>query len=170
MDTPIDRVKPQNIAFLLSAHGVRDKLLQTWLKYTAGVNRRKILLFYYAATAIFVGLDYVFDVNVRLAFLEHHPGLRAGYYVILLACFAAALLQPRWTLLIGIVESLVTLVGLILNMALRTMVVTDAMIETGAGLVTPAEIVNFIISGGIAYISWTQGLQAFFGGRGRTGS
>lgn len=133
------------------------------------MNRRRILLLYYAGTAVFLGLDYVLSINVRLAFLENQPGLRAGYYAILFACFATALLRPGWTVVIGAVESLLTLVGLVFNMALRTLVVTDAMIETGAGLVTPAEIANFIISGGIAYISWTHGLQAFFGRGGRTG-
>jgi len=127
------------------------------------VNRRHVLLLYYAGTAVFLVLDYALDINVRLAFLESRPGLRIGYYAILIACFAAAILRPGWILVIGAVESLVTLVGLIFGMALRTMVVTDAMIETGAGLVTPAEIANFMIAGGIAYISWSRGLQALFG-------
>lgn len=124
------------------------------------MNRRSILLIYYAGTAIFLLLDYVLGLNVRLAFLENHPLLKAIYYGILFACLGGAILRPDWTLVIGAVESLVTLVGLIFSMALRTMVVTDAMIETGAGVVTPAEIVNFIISGGIAYISWMRGLRA----------
>ena len=127
------------------------------------MNRRNILLVYYAGTAIFLVLDYVFSINVRVAFLEDYPGLRAGYYTLLFACFAAVILRPGWTLAIGALESLVTLVGLIFSMALRTLVVTDAMIETGTGLVSTAEIVNFIISGGIAYISWTRALQALFG-------
>ena len=45
-------------------------------------------------------------------------------------------------------------------MALRSMVVTDAMIETGAGFVTMSEIINFIIAGGAAYISYVQGLKS----------
>jgi len=127
------------------------------------VNRRNVLLIYYAGTAVFLVLDYVLSLNVRLAFLEDQPVLKALYYGILFACLGVALLRPDWTLVIGAVESLVTLLGLIFNMALRTMIVTDAMIETGAGIVTTAEIVNFIIAGGIAYLSWMRGLQALGG-------
>ena len=128
---------------------------------------RRILLIYYAGTALFLVLDYVLSLNVRLAFLEGQPVLKALYYGVLLACLIAVIMRPSWSLAIGAVESLVTLVGLIFNMALRTMVVTDAMIETGAGVVTPQEIVNFVLAGGIAYISWMRGMQALTGQPGR---
>ena len=61
---------------------------------------------------------------------------------------------------VGVVESLATLVALIINMALRSMIVTDAMLETGAGFVTMPEIVNFLIAGGAAYVSWVRGVNA----------
>lgn len=121
---------------------------------------RNILLAYYAATAVFVSLDYGFDINVRAAFLEGTPGLRAAYYVVLFGCFALMLWRPAWTTLIGVIESGTTLIALIVNMALRSMVVTDAMLETGAGVVTMPEVVNFIIAGGAAYVSYLQGINA----------
>ena len=124
---------------------------------------RGILLVYYAGTALFLVLDYVLGLNVRLAFLDTQPLGKALYYGVLLACLVAVILRPGWALAIGAVESLVTLVGLIFNMALRSMIVTDAMIETGAGVVTPEEIVNFLLAGGVAYASWTRGMQALAG-------
>jgi len=45
-------------------------------------------------------------------------------------------------------------------MPLRSMVVTDAMLETGTGFVTLPEIINFIIVGGAAYVSYQQGAKA----------
>ena len=126
---------------------------------------RRILLVYYAGTAVFLVLDYVLSLNVRLAFLESLPTVKALYYGVLLACLVALILRPGWTLLIGAVESLVTLVGLIFNMALRSMIVTDAMIETGAGIVTTQEIVNFLLAGGAAYFSWARGMRALMGGK-----
>lgn len=121
---------------------------------------RNILRAYYAATALFVVLDFVFDVNVRAAFLESTPGLRIAFYAVLFACFALTILRPAWTTLIGTVESLVTLSALIINMATRSILVTDAMIETGARFVTVPEIVNFVIAGGAAYVSYVQGLNS----------
>lgn len=120
---------------------------------------RKILIVYYAATAIFVSLDYGFGFNVRAAFLENAPGLRVGFYLVLFACFALVVWRPQWATLIGTVESLATLIALIINMALRSMVVTDAMLESGTGFVTMPEIVNFMIAGGAAYVSYIQGFK-----------
>ncbi len=122
--------------------------------------RSNILIIYYAATAVFLTLDYGFGINLRAAFLEYVPGLRMGYYLVLFACLGLMLWRPQWSTIIGVVESLATLVALIFNMALRSMVVTDAMLETGTGFVTMPEIVNFIIVGGAAYVSYVQGAKA----------
>jgi len=126
---------------------------------------RKILVVYYAATVLFVSLDFGFGVNVRVAFLDSEPGLRLGYYLVCFACLALVLWQPAWTTLVGVVESLATIVALIFNIALRSMIVTDAMLETGTGFVTMPEIINFIIAGGAAYTSWIQGLNVLVGRR-----
>lgn len=120
---------------------------------------RNILRIYYAATALFVALDFGLGINVRVAFLDTAPGLRVGFYLVLFACFALMIWRPQWTTIIGAVESLATLIALIINMALRSMVVTDAMLETGSGFVTMPEIFNFIIVGGAAYVSYMQGIR-----------
>lgn len=124
---------------------------------------RKMLLGYYAATVVFLLLDYVAGINVRVAFLETAPALRAGFYGILFVCLALILWRPQWADVIGTVESLVTLIALIINMAMRSMVVTDAMLDTGTGFVTIAEIFNFLISGSVAYFVWARGMQSVFG-------
>ena len=120
---------------------------------------RNTLTIYYAATALFVSLDYGFGINIRAAFLENMPGLRLGFYVMLFACLALIIWRPQWSTFIGTVESLGTLIALIVSMALRSMVVTDAMIESGTGFVTMQEIVNFLVVGAAAYISYTQGVR-----------
>jgi len=122
--------------------------------------RSNILIIYYAATAAFLTLDYGFGINLRAAFLENMPGLRMGYYAVLFACFALILWRPGWATFVGVIESLATLIALIFNMALRSVVVTDEMLETGTGFVTMPEIVNFIIVGGAAYVSYMQGAKA----------
>jgi len=119
----------------------------------------RILVLYYAATAIFLLLDYVVGLNLRLAFLESWPVGRAAYYVFCFLCLALMIWRPAWTTLIGAFESLVTLVALIFSMAIRTLVVTDQMIETGTGFVTIEEIVNFMLAGSIAYLAWIKGIS-----------
>jgi hypothetical protein len=131
---------------------------------------RRLLVFYYVATVVFLMLDYGFSVNVRVAALEAYPNLRAGYYLVILACLGVMLWRPSWATAIGVVESLATLIALIMNMALRSMIVTDQMLETGIGFVTTAEIVNFVISGSIAWFSWQRGMTALFGKEPHRGS
>ncbi len=115
---------------------------------------------YYAATILFLLLDFVLGVNVRVAFLEPFAMARLAYYLVCFVLFALMLWRPDWALLIGTIESLVAVVALTFSMALRVMIVTDEMIETGVGFVTTEEIFNYLIVGGIAYFSWAQGVKS----------
>lgn len=127
------------------------------------MNVSRILPWYYAGTALFLLLDYGLGVNVRLAFLEPFPAARLAYYGICFVCLALMLWRPGWTTLIGTFESLVTLVALIFGMAVRVMIPNDAIFEESAQFVTPEEIINFIISGSMAYLAWLKGLKQLIG-------
>lgn len=123
----------------------------------------RLLKLYYAGTAAFLMLDFGFDINVRVAFLDAWPLWRIAYYGACFGLLAAIVWRPRWAELLGVVESLITLTALILSMAVRVMVVSSDMIESGAGFVTPQQIVNFMISGGVAWLSWHRGMLALAG-------
>ena len=134
--------------------------------YEEGViNDRKrsaagnVLLLYYAATAVFLILDFAAGLNVRLSFLEPYPEARLAYYGICFFCLGMMIWRPAWTELIGAFESLLTLIALIFGMGMRTLVPTDGMLESASGLVTPQEIINFVLSGSIAYIAWRHGIS-----------
>ena len=129
------------------------------VKLPAHTDSSRILVLYYAATVVFVVLDFAFGFNIRLAFLEPLPTARIAYYALCFTCFALMLWRPAWTVLISAFESLVTLSALIIGMGMRTLLLTDRMLETGAGFVTMPEIWNFLISGGIAYIAWVKGIR-----------
>ncbi len=108
---------------------------------------------YYAGTVVFVLLDYLLDFNVRLAFLERWPTFRALYYVVCFGLFALIWRYPAWTNTIAAAESLITISALIIAMALRVMIVSDAMIEEGRDAVTLRELLNFLIAAGAAYLA-----------------
>lgn len=114
---------------------------------------------YYAATVVFVLLDFFLGVSIRAAFLDPFPGARLLYYVFCYACLALMLWRPAWAVAIGVVESLVAVIALTVAVAIRVMVVTDEMIETGRGYVSMEEMVNFLIVGGIAYYLYVQGIR-----------
>ena len=113
---------------------------------------------YYAATILFLLLDYVLGINLRVAFLEPYPTARLAYYVICFTCFAVILWRPAWASLVGGIESLVALVALTFSMMLRVMIVTDEMIDKGTGYVTGQEVFNYLIVGSIAYLSWSRSI------------
>lgn len=140
---------------LLNKTGLRRKILH--------MSATRILPWYYAATAVFLLLDYVAGINVRVAFLESMPLGRAAYYGICFVCLALMIWRPAWTTLIGTFESLVTLIALIFSMAVRVLVPTDVIFDENASFVTTQEVINFIIAGSIAYFAWVRGLRELTG-------
>ena len=110
------------------------------------VPTMKLMSSYYAATVVFLLLDYLFDINIRLAFLQPYPGWRAAYYAMCIVLFFLTVKIPRWGTVIGITESLLTLSMLIISMAMRVLIVTDEMITEGRGYPTLSEIANFLRS------------------------
>lgn len=132
---------------------------------TAGIDSglRRTLTGYYAATAGFLLLDLGFGLNFRIAFLEGYDGWRFAYYAICFACLAVVLARPAWTVAVTALESLVTIVALIFSVALPTLVHADSVFTSTSGLPAPEGIVNFVISGSVAYLSWTRSLASLFG-------
>ena len=124
------------------------------------MSAARIIPWYYAASVVFLLLDYVAGINLRVAFLEPWPVARGAYYVVCFACFGLMLWRPRWAVPIGCFESLVTLVALIFSMALRVMIPNEAFFAGSASFVTLQEIMNFLISGSVAYLAWVRGLRA----------
>lgn len=113
---------------------------------------------YYAATVAFLMLDYFAGLNVRVAFLDDAPGLRAAYYVFCGICFGLMLWRPAWTAIISAFESLVTLASLIVATGTRAILVSDEMLQGTEPYLTLQEIVNFLLSGSVAYLAWARGL------------
>lgn len=129
------------------------------MKAATGGSESGLLVAYYAATGVFLLLDYALNINVRLAFLEPYPDWRIAYYGFCFACLGVIIWRPALASIVAMVESLVTLVALILTMAIRSMIITDEMIETGVGGVTMPEMINFMLAGGVAYYVWASGMK-----------
>jgi hypothetical protein len=120
----------------------------------------KVLRIYYAATAVFLLLDTMFGINIRLASLDTLPGWRATYYVVCFGCLGLMVWRPAWSLWVATTESLITLSLLIVTMGVRVMTVSDSLLRTGSGFVTTEEIINFVLAGGAAWIAYTRGTLA----------
>jgi hypothetical protein len=136
-------------------------MLATNCYETAGfMSAERLLPGYYAATAVFMLVDYGFGINVRVAFLEPWPEARAAYYGVCFACLGLMAWRPGWATLIGTFESLATLVALIVSMAVKVMIPSDAIFSENASIVRVQELVNFLIAGTVAYMAWINGGRA----------
>ena len=124
---------------------------------------RPLLLAYYAATVLFLLLDYFAGWNIRIAFLDPYPAWRAAYYGVCFLCLGIMIWRPALTVLVAAFESLVTLSALIISFAMRAILVTDSMLEGSTDLIDAQEIFNFLISGSVAYIAWLRGVKALSG-------
>lgn len=113
---------------------------------------------YYLATAGFVLLDFGLGINVRLSFLAEHDGLRIMYYLVCFLCLAVIIAKPALTVAVAAVESLVTIVALILATATQVM-----LPEAPGGVPGIEELLNFLISGFAAYLAWTRSMTSLFG-------
>lgn len=119
---------------------------------TRDVAGRRIdwLWTYYAATPVFAAADWLFGANVRAVAFAHQPGLRTGYYLLCLACFALLHARPRWSGLIVILESSLNLLLLILSLLLPYYGAIEAALSGHAGVgspITPGLVLNFGIAG-----------------------
>jgi hypothetical protein len=137
------------------------------MRPSAEPSQGRVLRVYYGATPIFLLLDYRLGLNIRIAGLEGYPVLKGGYYLVVMACFALMLLRPARSVAIGIVESLATLVTLIFGIALRSLLVSEQTLESGTNAPRLAEILNFLISGSVAWYAWQSGMRRVFDARRR---
>lgn len=118
----------------------------------------RLLRIYYAATLLFVMLDYLMNINVRLAFLEAWPGMRVLYYLLCFVCLGLMTWRPRLSPWIATFESALALSLLILTMGARVMTASEQMLDAGTGFVSVNEIMNFMIVGGAAWLAYTRGM------------
>lgn len=104
-------------------------------------------------------LDYVFGINLRAAFLEQYDGARAFYYLFLFVCLALTLRFPDKAMYVGTLESGITVAALVVSFAAKVLVPTDAMVESGEGVVTMTEVANFLIVGLYGYFAYMSGIR-----------
>jgi hypothetical protein len=118
-------------------------------------------VYYLLATPGFMLLDYVVGANIRVAFLDGHPGLRAGYYAIALACGAVVLARPRLAPVVGVTESAANIGFLIIGVFVAYLGMLDDAGGPGdiANPFTQRAIVNLVISATWGYASYVNAVR-----------
>ncbi len=85
------------------------------------MKTRQIIKGYYLATPIFLLLEIVFGLDIRVSSFISDPGWRIVYYIFCFVCMGIVLWKPRFTVEVGVLESSVNLIFLFVGAALTWM-------------------------------------------------
>jgi heme A synthase len=104
---------------------------------------------YYLLTPLFIVLDVLFGLNVRVSGLAS-PELRYLYYGLCLLCALACYWQSRYSALIAIAESSVNLLILLAGVMIPIVHLGDLAGDAAANAgISGYNVINFLLSGGI---------------------
>ena len=109
---------------------------------------RLLTLYYGVGTLVFWGIDMVLAAPIRASFIGR-PGLRIGYYLALLALAALCRWRPTAAPLVGIAESSVNLLLVMMSILMPVWGLTDQALAGGElGLpFTTWTLLNALLSG-----------------------
>jgi hypothetical protein len=113
----------------------------------------------YWSTPLFVALDLLFGVSLRIPFLDALPGAKVVYYGVELACALAIAARPRWTAAIGLAESMVNITLLIVSTGAAYLGVLESAASPDVVIVnpfTPQAVVSLAISAVVLTASYVS--------------
>jgi len=113
---------------------------------------------YYWLTPVFWALDVFFGANLRAAAFEGHSGWKAAYYLFCLGCGVALWLRPSWTRLVGLTESSLNILVLILGVMVPYFQLIDRLAASEAVIdpspFTIEKALSLVLSGAIGAIAF----------------
>jgi len=115
----------------------------------------------YWSTPLFVALDYVYGVSLRIPFLDALPGVKAVYYAFALACAVVITARPRLTGAIGFGESVVNIALLVLSTGAAYLSMLDSVASPDVLMVnpfTPQAVASLCLSAAVMAASYISRL------------
>lgn len=129
---------------------------------------RSWILGYYALTPLFWIADEMYGANIRAVALQNAEGWRTLYYALCTASGVAMWLRPTWTDALGLFESSVNLMLLVLGVMLPYWRLADDISTGSVVLVNPYTtelVLNFVLAGSAAVASFYLRLHSGLGTR-----
>lgn len=118
----------------------------------------RLIAVYYWLTPAFWALDALLGANLRAAAFEGHPVWKAIYYLFSSACGVAIWLRPAWTGLVGMTESAVNLLALVLGLVVPYFRLVESLAAGGsavdAGAFTVEGALSLFLSGMVCVLSF----------------
>jgi hypothetical protein len=106
---------------------------------------------------LFVALDLLYGISLRIPFLDALAGAKAVYYAVDLACAVAIAARPRWTHTIGLGESMLNIALLVISTGVAYLSMIDSAASPDVVMVnpfTPEKVTSLILSTGVFSASY----------------
>ena len=110
---------------------------------------------YYYATPLFILLDYLGGINVRVSALDSLPFYKNAYYGLCIVCALGIYIFPKYSAVVALLESIINFLMVILLLLLPYVQFAkqEDILSTDWGLVSGFSIprvMNLLIAGSIA--------------------
>jgi hypothetical protein len=119
---------------------------------------------YYAVTPLFILLDYVWHINVRVAVLDSEPLYKGLYYGFCILCGVAVYVVPRCSSVVALVESVIVFSMTVLSVFVpyvQVILQMDDILNAdfqNVGILSVPYIVNLVLAGGMAALTFKKSL------------
>jgi hypothetical protein len=112
----------------------------------------------YWSTPLFVALDLLYGVSLRVPFLDALPGAKGIYYAADLGCAVVIATRPRWTAAVGFAESVVNISLLVVSTGAAYLGVLESASSTDviiANPFTPQAVASLVLASTVLAASYT---------------
>jgi len=120
---------------------------------------------YYYATPLFILLDYLLGINVRVSALDSMPFYKYAYYGFCILCALCIYISPRYSPIVALFESTINVIMMALLLFIPYVLLfsdTENMLSTDSPVVqmfTPQRIVNLGFAGFIAVFAFRASIH-----------
>ena len=134
------------------------------------MSHTRFLQGYYLGTPVFIILDLAFNAPIRVSFIDS-LWLRGLYYLVCVVCGLVCYMRPASAPWIGIGESSINLLLLILSVMIPIYNVAEAAAVGGEIVVpyTTSTMINVLICGSVLIFTFHRSEAAILGGKGGRG-
>ncbi len=127
-------------------------------------NRHSIARWYYYITPLFILLDYMLGINVRVNVLDSTPLYKNLYYGFCILCGVGMYIAPRYSTIVALSESTINFMMTILGLFLPYVqhLYTDDVLSADwevAGALGIERIVNLVLAGSVAIFVFRQSIR-----------
>jgi hypothetical protein len=95
--------------------------------------RNSFARFYFYITPLFILLDYIFGINVRVSALEAMPTYKNLYYGFCILCGICMFIIPRYSAIVALFESSINIMMLVLGIILPYIQTITALMDDVLG-------------------------------------